>query len=398
MGWLEHQVENAINDVLTDIKDALLGLAKDIFDALLSPIVGVPTPKSNARYIVVGAPDNTPWQSLYSDLYLKYIMPLTFVSLMIGLAYIGISSGSISRYRQKRLLRRVALVGIGTFVWFPLVSVPLQFVDAIGHTIAPINDMSSGFGSLAEASIGGLFAVLIMALVSNVLLLIAALIYAFRWLAIAVLTPLIPILGAIWAFEVWPFTPASNMAKRLAGVYPGLVLAGLPAAVLFRIGWQMDLTADPDGLFMLFMGLALIPAACISSLLTIYWSSPTMRSLAHQTARRSNPAAAAATAKTGVGKSVRGARNVHRGFAQNGRGSLGKGGQAKLGGGQSKAYKLGSSARSAKTHAKRYNTLRKSGSGRMRDKAKSDARRAKELAKKRSKQSLKNTKQKVSRW
>jgi len=56
MGWFGKQVEDAIRNILTDIKEALLGFANDIFEALLNPIVGVPAPESNSRYIVVGTP------------------------------------------------------------------------------------------------------------------------------------------------------------------------------------------------------------------------------------------------------------------------------------------------------------------------------------------------------
>ncbi|MFC7164925.1 hypothetical protein [Halospeciosus flavus] len=398
MGWLEEQVQDAIENVINSIKEALLGFANDIFRALLNPIVGVPAPESNSRYIVVGTPDNAPWQSLYADFYLQYILPLTVMLLIVGLAYIGLRSGSISPYRRKRLLRRIGLVFMGSFVWFPLVSIPLQFVNAVGLTLAPINDMSAGFGSLIESAVGGLFVVLAMVLVSNFLLIVAGLVYGLRWLGILVLTPLMPLLGVFWALDVWPLSPASEIARRAAGIYPGLVLAGLPAAVLFRIGWQMDLTASASGIFSLFLGLVLIPAACIASIMTVYWSAPAIQTIARRGATHTNPAAAASAAKTGTGKSVRGARNVHRGYAQNRHGPVTKSGQAQLGGGDSNAYKLGSSAQSATDHAGRYNNLRQSKTGRMRDKAKEDASRASQAAKARSKQAFRNTKEKVSRW
>jgi len=252
--------------------------------------------------------------------------------------------------------------------------------------------MSAGFGSLIESGVGGLFVVLAMALVSNFLLIVAALVYGLRWLGILVLTPLMPLLGVFWALDVWPLSPASEIARRAAGIYPGLVLAGLPAAVLFRIGWQMNLTASADGLFSLFLGLVLIPAACLASIMTVYWSAcgsdncsagerakrirwlpPQQRNQAH-------------------GKSVRGARNVHRGYAQNKAGPVTKSGQSQLGSGDSNAYTLGSSAQSAKGHAGRNNLRRQSKTGRMRDKAKEDARRTSQAAKARSKQAFKNTK------
>ncbi|WP_323677230.1 hypothetical protein [Halorubellus sp. PRR65] len=398
MGWMEEQVEDAIENVLTSIKEALLGFVNDIFEALLNPIVGVPAPKSSSRYIVAGTPDNAPWQSLYADFYLQYILPLTIMLLVVGLAYIGLRSGSISSYRRKRLLRRIGLVFMGSFVWFPLVSIPLQFVNAVGLTLAPIDSMSAGFGSLIESAVGGLFVVLAMVTISNFLLIVAAIVYGLRWLGILVLTPLMPLLGVFWALDVWPLSPVSEIARRAAGIYPGLVLAGLPAAVLFRIGWQMDLTASASGIFSLFLGLVLIPAACIASIMTVYWSTPAVQTIARQGTTKTNPAVAASAAKKGAGKSVRGARNVHRGYAQNGRGPVTQSGQTQIGNGDSKAYKLGSSAQSAKDHAGRYNNLRKSRTGRMRDKTKEDVSQATQAAKARSKQAFRNTKNKVSRW
>ncbi|NEU59137.1 hypothetical protein [Halorussus sp. MSC15.2] len=398
MGWFEEQVEDAIKNVLAGVKDALLGFANNIFEALLNPIVGVPAPKSNSRYIVVGTPDNAPWQSLYAEFYIQYILPLTITLLVIGLAYIGLRSGSVSNYRRKRLVRRIGLVFLGSFVWFPLVSLPLQFINAMGLTLAPVDSMSVGLGSLVESAVGGLFVVLTMAIVTNFLLIVAALVYGLRWLGILVLTLLIPLLGVFWALDIWPLSPASEIARRAAGIYPGLILSGLPAAVLFRIGWQMDLTAGASGIFSLFLGLILIPAACLASIMTVYWSSPAIRTIARKSATKTNPATAASAAKKGTGKSVRGARNVHRGYAQNAHGPVTKSGQTQLGSGDSNAYKLGSSAQSAKEHAGRYNDRRKSESGRMRDQAKADVTDATQAAKARSKQAFRNTKEKVSRW
>jgi len=400
MGWLESEIENAITDVLTDVRDGLLGLAEDLFQALLQPIIGVPAPESDSRYIVVNAPSNDPWNSIYQDFYLPYILPLAIMLLLVALAFIGLRAGSISEYRRKRLLRRIGIVFLGSFVWFPLVSIPLQFVNAVGMTLAPIEQMSSGFGQLTKAGLGGLIAVLVIAFVENILLLLAAFVYGLRWLGIIVLTPLMPLIGVLWAVDVWPLSSISNTARRTASIYPGLIIAGVPAAALFRLGWQTDPASGLSALFALILGLSLIPAACIASILTVYWSAPTLQRIAHsgtQTTARGAPKAKTA-AKKGTGTSVRGARNVHRGYAQNAHGPVTKNGQTQLGSGDSNAYKLGSSAQSAKTHAGRYNDLWKSESGRMRDQAKADVTHATQTAKARSKQAFRKTKQKVSRW
>ncbi|MDF9748468.1 MULTISPECIES: hypothetical protein [Natrinema] len=402
MGWLQNEVETAIENVIEDFTDALLGLVNDIYEAILGPIVGVPTPKSDSGYMVVGTPDNAPWESLYQDVYLSYIMPLAIMLSVIAFAFVGLRAGSMSEYRRKQLLRRLGLVFMGTFVWFPLVSIPLQFIDAVGMTIAPIDEMSAGLGGLIQSSLGGVFTILAMVVISNFFLVIAGFVVALRWIALCVLTPIMPLLGVLWSMEVWPFSPAANMARRASGIYPGLVLAGIPPAILFRIGWEVGgLETSVKGLFSLFIGLTLIPAAIITMIMTVYWSSPAIRTVAQKGVSATNPTAAAsgaAKAKRTSGKAVRGARNVHRGYANNQVGAVTKSGQTTLGGGNSKAYQLGSSARSTKAHAGRYNNLRKSKTGRMRDKAADDARKATQKTSTRAKRGLKNTKQKVSRW
>nr|WP_231588000.1 hypothetical protein [Halostagnicola sp. A56] len=217
-----------------------------------------------------------------------------------------------------------------------------------------------------------------MVVISNFFLVVAGLVVALRWIGIFVLTVTMPLLGVLWALEVWPFTPAANMARRAAGIYPGLILAGIPAALLFRIGWEVGgiQTLGQNELFALFIGLTLIPAAVLAMVMTVYWSSPAVRTIAQNSVTAANPASAAAgarKAKAASGKTVRGARNVHRGYANGKFGPMTKDGQTKLGGGNSKAYKLGESANSTKSHARQYNNLRKSDTGRMRDKAKADA-------------------------
>lgn len=400
MGWLEDQVADAINSVIRQIKNEVLDLAKGIFNAILEPIVGVPAPTSNSRYVVVGAPDNQPWRSIYQDTYLTHILPLTIMLLIVAFAYVGLRAGTLSEYRRRKLLRRIGIVFMGSFVWFPIVSIPLQLVNAIGIQLAPIGAMSSGFGEIGKSGVGGVFAILVVVLVENLFLLLAAFVYALRWWGIVILTTAMPLLGVAWAMEAWPLNSFANIAKRAAGIYPGLVIAGLPAAMLFRIGWTTNAGSGLSALFTLFLGLALIPGACIVSILTVYWSASTIRRVAHAGAGVTATAApkAAQGAKAGAGKTVRGARNVHRGYSKNASGALTGTGQTKFGSDGSKAYTTGSSVRAAKGHAKRYNRLRKSSTGRMRDKAKEDLSRAGKGAKVRSKQAFRKTKNRVSRW
>ncbi|WP_256301579.1 hypothetical protein [Haloarchaeobius salinus] len=319
MGWFAEQIKQAIESIIGTVTEQIGNFLTNLIQALIQRIVGVPHPLGD-RYIVIGRPSNGPWSELYSDVYLTYILPLTFAFLFIGFAYIGVRSGSISPYRRKKLLRRAAMVFMGSFVWFPAVSLPLHFINDIGMVLAPVEEMTSSFEGGAKAVTGGVFIMLIIYFVENSIVVIAALVYALRWLGIIVLTLTMPLLGAFWAFDIWPLSPVSRIAKRAAAVYPGLLLAGLPAAVLFRMGWEMNLfSLDASTIaFNALMALMLIPGACIASVLTIYWSSPMIQRVARKGTGPATRAASSATstAHQTAKRGAQGAVQVHRDLAQ----------------------------------------------------------------------------------
>lgn len=320
MGWFADQVVQAIESIVRTVTDQLGNFLSGLIQAFVEKIVGVPYPKG-PQYMVIGRPTDQRWGPLYSDVYLTYILPLTFAFLFIGFAYIGVRSGSISPYRRKKLLRRAGLVFMGSFLWFPMVSMPLHFINDIGMVIAPTEEMTSSFEGGAKAVVGGVFITLIIYFIENSITVAAALVYALRWLSIYVLTITMPLLGALWAFDVWPLSPVSRIAKRAAAVYPGLVLAGLPAAVLFRIGWSINLfSPQPKQIsFNIILALMLIPGACIASILTVYWSSPMIQRVARKSARPTAQAtsSAASTTRRSAKRGAQGAIQVHRDLAQN---------------------------------------------------------------------------------
>ncbi|WP_440992342.1 hypothetical protein [Haloarchaeobius baliensis] len=320
MGWFADQIVSGVMSLIEVGISQLQDLIESLIGFLIQKIVGVPYPEGS-RYMVIGSPEDDLWGPLYSDVYLQYILPLSLGILFIGVAYIGVRSGSVSPYRRKKLLRRAGLVFMGIFVWFPLVSIPLHFVHDIGMTLAPVDEMTSSFGGALKGLTGGVILILIIYFVENVLLIAAALVYALRWLGIIVLTLTMPLLGVCWAFDVWPLSPVSQIAKRAAAVYPGLIVAGLPAAVLFRIGWEMELfSLDAEALtFNVIMAVMLIPGACIASILTVYWSSPMIQRVAQKGANPTARAAstAASNTKQSAKRGVRGAIQVHRDLTRN---------------------------------------------------------------------------------
>lgn len=406
MVWIKDQVKGAIIAVIKDIRDGILDFSSDLFVTLLGPIVGVPTPKAEEGYVVTGEPVNHPWSDLYGEFYLPYVLGLTFGLAFLGFAFIGLRSNALSPYERKRLLRRLLLVTVGGLVWFPFASVLLQFVDSIGLAIAPIDEMTANFQKMTKSAIGGVFAGLLMAAVSNVMLLVAALGFTLRYLAVVVLTLVMPLLGVFWALDTWPLSTTAEIARKAAAVYPGLVLAGLPAAILFRIGYLWDLFGDEAGLWDLLLALMFIPAACIASLMTVYWSTPAIKTVSQGGAR------AGVRAPQSVGNSASGAResartamqggqNVHRGFSDRSIGAVRKDGQTTLGSGDSTAYRIGDTASKA-TDRTRSGLQRVTPSGSttdtsLRQRAKTDVERLGSGVKRVSKHRLQRAKRQLSR-
>lgn len=407
MVWIQDQIVDAVTSVLADVRDGILDLTTQLFETLLGPIVGVPAPEAADGFVVTGAPANHPWNDLYSQFYLTYTLGLTFGLAFLGFAFLGLRAESMSHYKRKRILRRLLLVTLGSLVWFPFVSVLLQFVDSVGIAIAPIDEMGADFSAMTRSAVGGVFAGLLMAVVSNVMLLVAALGFALRYLSVVVLTLTMPLLGVFWALDTWPLNATAEIARKASGVYPGLVLAGLPAAVLFRIGFLWDIFGDDPGLWDLVLALMFIPTASVASLMVVYWSAPAVKTIAQGGGR----SAAASPArlrrqrertKAVAGTAVRGGRNVHRGFSNDAHGAVTGSSQTTLGSGGSSAYKLGEAVANAGDRARgsvrRYRPSGGTTGRRVTDRASADVVRLGSGLKEVSKRGLQRTKRKISRW
>ncbi|GAB3686578.1 hypothetical protein GCM10028857_18830 [Salinarchaeum chitinilyticum] len=405
MVWIKDQVKDAIIAVLADVRDGILAFSSDLFVTLIGPIVGVPAPEAGEGYVVASEPVNHPWGDLYGEFYLPYVLGLTFALAFLGFAFVGLRSNALSPYERKRLLRRLLLVTVGALVWFPFVSVLLQFVDSIGLAIAPVDEMTADFQQMTKSAIGGVFAGLLMATVSNVMLLVAALGFALRYLAVVVLTLLMPLLGVFWALDTWPLSTTAEIARKAAAVYPGLVLAGLPAAILLRIGYLWDLFGDEAGLWDLLLALMFIPTACIASLMTVYWSTPAIKTISQGGARAgvrapSSVRDSASSARESTRSAIQGGRNVHRGFSDGSVGAVRQDGQTTLGSGDSTAYRLGDTASTA-TDRTRSGLGRVTPSGpaidtSLRDRATTDAQRLGSGVKRVSKHRLQRARRQLS--
>ena len=325
MNWLQEELENFLKSVGTRIQDAILDLINEILTVVLRPIVGTPGPRPRTGWIAFSTPDNPPWPSLYDQVYLRFVVPLSIGLLFLALAYVGLRAGSLSEYQRRRLLRRI-LVALGAaFFWFPIASAGTQFFDALGMTIAT---GGGGTGALVDdlrdaliVASGGLILALIIYAIESALILLAVLVFAARWLAIIVLTLVMPLLATLWAFEVWPLSQFAGVAQRVAALYPGLLAAGLPGAFLLRIALEADFDFGLGGILAILVAALLIPVAALAAVLTVTWSSSTIRRTARtaaftgMAATRTVPRTPRTTStRLRTGAATRGARNVQRGF------------------------------------------------------------------------------------
>jgi hypothetical protein len=131
------------------------------------------------------------------------------------------------------------------FFWLPIASLATQFFDALGRqivltgfdsdTAATVGDLI-GITSYLENATFGAFVILIA--VAAYVYLKALFVFVARWLMVVLLTIAMPLVASFWALEVWPFNRFAGLSKQIAGAYPGLLAAGLPPAILLRIGLE----------------------------------------------------------------------------------------------------------------------------------------------------------------
>lgn len=414
---LDIDLQGFLKWALDWIAEGLLALVNGVLSAVLKPIVGTPAPTSEESWFVFGTPDNQPWSGLYEQVYLRFVLPLAAGTIFISLAYIGIRAGGTTARRTRQLLGRVALATLAVFFWFPVASGALQLADAVGVVIATGGPSSTGsliqnFGDALKVGGGGAVLLLVIYAVETTLIVIAAVAYAIRWLALIVLTLTMPLLAAVWAVDIWPLTSLASIARRAAEVYPGLLIAGLPAAFLLRIAVVAEFRFGFGGLFAVLASAALIPAATAASAATVIWSNRRMRAITSQSARASQSAAqnapeAARRTRTGAGETVRGARNVHRGITQ--RPAVTKEGEEAIWSGDSTAHRVGRRGRNAaarsgaemergKRKLGEYREARAADDRELSDELRSDLRHAGAQTRASIGDAARRTKEKISRW
>ena len=245
---LDEIVQSGIELVFGTLQTEITDWLADIFELFFSPMVGTPAP--------VGPPSTAPvdiafneaqgwWSPLISDVYFDAIVPLALGLQFIAWAVVGVRYKAFNPVVRKKLARRLLIAFLALFFWLPVASLSTQFFDALGRQI-----VLTGFPDQTSSTVGDLIATdsyfsdlafgafLVLTPIAAYVYLKSLFIFIARWVMVVLLTIAMPLVASFWALEVWPFNRFAGLSRQIAGAYPGLLAAGLPAAVLLRIGLE----------------------------------------------------------------------------------------------------------------------------------------------------------------
>jgi hypothetical protein len=252
----EEQVEEGLDEIVQSGIELVFGTLQteitdwlgDLFELFFGPMVGTPAPAgppSPAPVDIAFSEAQGWWSPLISNVYFDAIVPLALGIQFIAWAIVGVRYKAINPVVRKKLARRLLVAFLALFFWLPIASLSTQFFDALGRqivltgfdtdTAATVGDLVGITASLTSATFG---AFVILFVVAAYVYLKALFVFVARWLMVVLLTIAMPLVASFWALEVWPFNRFAGLSKQIAGAYPGLLAAGLPAAVLLRIGLE----------------------------------------------------------------------------------------------------------------------------------------------------------------
>lgn len=308
MGWLKDELNLFLDEIFSDVSSWLAEFGQQLLEPVLKLMIGTPAPRTTNW--IFGTPMNAPWDVWIPDVYYLYIIPLTFGLWLLAASYVGMASPIITGYTRQKTLQRLGIAFLAIFLWLYVATAATQFFDALSLGIAPTTQQMIGtFGSLVKSTVSGVILTIVMLVIQNVMLLVAIAVYAIRYVLIYALTLGMPLLLVFWALEVGPMKRFAGLSKAIMALYPGLLIATLPAAIMFRMAYATELGFGMDGFTGLFISLMFIPTATVLTVFMIMRS----QSAVNQAATKSSKVAAPAGSYT-QRRAVTGARDVHRGL------------------------------------------------------------------------------------
>jgi len=245
---------------LTPVGDRLADLMK----AMLIPVIGLPVMDGEStQWFVFSAASNQPWNALVGQgdgtlgvmpaqvgMYWEVVVPLSLMVLIIATAFVSIRAGTMSRVAVQKQFRRIGVGFLTCFFWLPIASLALRFFheitlfiavpgDPSGQVVGLVSLVSSSIVTLLTIGVGGvalaIFAGPVIAIILLVAVLAALTVVVMRWVLVVMITVSMPLVIAFWAVNAWPLNHFSRLASKVTSVYVGLLVSGLPSAVLIRI-------------------------------------------------------------------------------------------------------------------------------------------------------------------
>jgi hypothetical protein len=276
-------VVEALETFLVELVSPVEGFIEDYGGTVIQVVLDTPTPNR-----VFMAPTNPPWVAIY-DYYWGGIVPVALLLFALAgslVILLETTSGLFSSYHRAQLKRRAVVALVGVLSWWWVNAFALRLVDSLVVTIAP---------SLAEltlfetASFGalGLLGVVVSLATDFVLIGVVALLYILRHVLIYFYTLLVPLLLVAWIPGVGPFRSVTGLVRQAAGLYVPLLLAPVPAALLFRLGLLLGESGSFGSLdgFGAWIAALVVPFVAILAPVVLVWQTGRIATAANAAAR-----------------------------------------------------------------------------------------------------------------
>jgi len=237
--WVSDGFDSFVSNIISGTGEAFTPYVK----ALTTPLIGTPAPKGSGQGINLAwkSASNSPWKELISGFYFEGILGIALGIQCLTLAAVGLRYKSMNPGVRKRVGRRLAFAFMSIFLWLPAASIAGQFFNAVGTQIVYTGGLdeekigSTIVSATAWTVTSGTGVSIIVLVVGAYVIFKVIFISISRWIMLIALTLAMPLVASFWALEVWPFNRFAGISKQVAGAYPGLLAAGIPAAFLLRL-------------------------------------------------------------------------------------------------------------------------------------------------------------------
>lgn len=232
------------------------------------------------------------WSHMYHNVLMEDVMAISIalILLAIGTMYLMRSFGDvfIQDYANlQNMETRFIYAIVGVALWWHVGSLLLYFTEALGRALAGCGpgtcELAMDTGAAGAGA--GVFAAVFIYLIGNALLAAVVIFWVLRYVLLILLMGVMPVLIALWAFQVGPLRQLSDLSASIMNLFVLLAFATIPAGLIFRLGDVLGAVAAglPGGAIAEVLLLAALPVAAGTAPLIMFKESDAISDLSRQT-------------------------------------------------------------------------------------------------------------------